>query len=77
VELTHQSSQNPQELYRNLRAAAESGWDFSNRWFRDGKSFGSIHTTEIIPVDLNCLLYHLEQVLAEGHQQTGDSSRAK
>ena len=26
VELTHQSSQKPQELFRNLRAAAESGW---------------------------------------------------
>jgi alpha,alpha-trehalase len=76
VELTHQSSQKPQELYRNLRAAAESGWDFSSRWFRDGKSFGTIHTTEIIPVDLNCLLCHLEQVLAEGYQQTGNSSRA-
>jgi alpha,alpha-trehalase len=76
VELTHQSLQKPEELYRNLRAAAESGWDFSSRWFRDGKSFGTIHTTEIIPVDLNCLLYHLEQVLAEGYQQAGDSSRA-
>lgn len=75
VELAH-STQNPQALYRHLRAAAESGWDFSSRWFRDGKSFVTIHTTEIIPVDLNCLLYHLEQVLAEGYQQAGNTSRA-
>lgn len=77
VELTHQSNQKPEELYRNLRAAAESGWDFSSRWFRDGKSFGTIHTTEIIPIDLNCLLYHLEQVLAKAYQQAGNNSRAK
>ena len=24
------------EVYRDLRAAAESGWDFSSRWFGDG-----------------------------------------
>ena len=76
VELANHSTQNAQELYRHLRAAAESGWDFSSRWFRDGKSFASIHTTEIIPVDLNCLLYHLEQVLAEAYQQVGNNSRA-
>ncbi|MGP1683829.1 MAG: trehalase family glycosidase, partial [Giesbergeria sp.] len=25
----------PQDVYRNLRAAAESGWDFSSRWLAD------------------------------------------
>jgi alpha,alpha-trehalase len=53
-------------LYRNIRAAAESGWDFSSRWFADGKSMESIHTTDIIPVDLNCLLAHLESMIAKG-----------
>ena len=23
------------EVYRNIRAAAESGWDFSSRWFKE------------------------------------------
>jgi alpha,alpha-trehalase len=76
VELSHHSKQNPNELYRHLRAAAESGWDFSSRWFRDENSFGSIHTTEIIPIDLNGLLLHLEQVLAEAFQQKGDSTKS-
>ena len=62
VELSHQSKQAPEVLFRNLRAAAESGWDFSSRWFRDGKSFGSIDTTNIVPVDLNCLLFHLSLI---------------
>ena len=77
VELAYQSTQKPEDLYRNLRAAAESGWDFSTRWFRDVNSFATIHTTEIIPVDLNCLLYHLELILAEAFQDVGDSAKAK
>lgn len=76
VELGHQSSQNPKDLYRHLRAAAESGWDFSSRWFKDVNSFATIHTTEIIPIDLNCLLLHLEQVLAEAYQQNGNSTKS-
>jgi alpha,alpha-trehalase len=52
-------------LYRDLRAACESGWDFSGRWFADGKSFNTIQTTNLIPVDLNCLLYHLESTIAK------------
>lgn len=75
VELSHQSKQKPEELFRHLRAAAESGWDFSSRWFKD-KSFASIHTTEIIPVDLNCLLLHLEQTLAEAYQLAGNSLKS-
>jgi alpha,alpha-trehalase len=55
------------EMYRHIRAAAESGWDFSSRWFRDEDDFASIHTTDILPVDLNCLMHHLEKTLAEAY----------
>jgi alpha,alpha-trehalase len=75
VELARHSLQKPEMLYRHLRAAAESGWDFSSRWFKDENLFSTIHTTEIIPVDLNCLLYHLEQVIAEGHKEGGNNSQ--
>ncbi|MBX2844586.1 MAG: alpha,alpha-trehalase TreF [Saprospiraceae bacterium] len=46
--------------YKDLRSGAESGWDYSSRWFADKKSIETIETTDIIPVDLNCLLYFLE-----------------
>lgn len=59
---------NPKSLYRNLRAACESGWDFSSRWYKDEKDFSSIHTTEIIPIDLNCLLFDLEKTIAKAYQ---------
>ena len=76
VELSHQSEQKPEILFRQLRAAAESGWDFSSRWFKNPKSFGTIHTTEIIPVDLNCLLLHLEQTLSEAYQIAGNQKKS-
>ncbi|MGH7614649.1 MAG: alpha,alpha-trehalase TreF [Gemmatimonadales bacterium] len=51
-------------FYRNVRASAESGWDFSSRWMRDPKDLRTLETTELIPVDLNSLLYHLERTIA-------------
>lgn len=53
-------------IFLDLRAGAESGWDFSSRWFADPNDIHTIHTTDIIPVDLNCLLYQLEITIAEG-----------
>jgi len=51
-------------FYRNVRATAESGWDFSSRWMRDPKDLRTLETTEILPVDLNSLLYEAERVIA-------------
>ena len=55
-------------LFLHLRAAAESGWDFSSRWFDDPSDIRTIHAADIIPVDLNALMYHLEQTIAEGYR---------
>jgi alpha,alpha-trehalase len=65
VELSHEANQDPKVLFRHLRAGAESGWDYSCRWFEKKDSFATIHTTDIVPVDLNCLLFHLETVIAD------------
>lgn len=54
----------PSQVYLDLRAGAESGWDYSSRWFHDPLDISTIHTTDIIPVDLNSLLYNLEQTIA-------------
>ncbi|WP_206675455.1 alpha,alpha-trehalase TreF [Solimonas terrae] len=61
------------EVYRDIRAAAESGWDFSSRWFADGRHLQTIETTAIVPVDLNSLLYGLEQAIALGCARVHDS----
>ena len=57
----------------HLRAACESGWDFSSRWLADQKSLDQIRAADILPVDLNCLLYHLEKVIFRAHQISGDA----
>lgn len=64
-------------LYRNIRAASESGWDFSSRWLGYTKSWATMNTTEIIPIDLNCLLYHLEITLAEAYLHVGNGDKAE
>ena len=51
------------QVYRDLRATAESGWDFSSRWFGDNENLWTVRTTSIIPVDLNSLLFHLETTI--------------
>ena len=59
-------------LYKNLRTCAESGWDFSTRWFADGEHLSSIQMTNIVPVDLNCLMHHLELTLAKAYKESGN-----
>jgi alpha,alpha-trehalase len=51
-------------FYRHVRASAESGWDFSSRWMRNPSDLRTLETTEIVPVDLNSLLYHAEQTIS-------------
>lgn len=53
------------KLFRDIRAACESGWDFSSRWFADGENLSTIRTTDIVPVDLNAVLFGVESALAE------------
>jgi alpha,alpha-trehalase len=65
------------EVYRDLRAGAESGWDYSSRWFADGKTLATLHTTEILPVDLNSELFHLESALSYGYRLTGQIGEAE
>lgn len=75
--LAQASNRSTEEVYRNLRAACESGWDFSSRWLKNPQDLSSIITTEIIPVDLNCLLYYLEKTLAQSYQLQNDPTKAK
>lgn len=67
--------------YAELKAAAESGWDFSSRWFiNDGTNVGNLTnlmTRSIIPVDLNALICWNAQLLGEFYTMLGDSVKAK
>jgi alpha,alpha-trehalase len=76
VHISKESSNSPELVYTNLRAGAESGWDFSSRWFADNNTIKTIETTQIIPVDLNCLMYMLEQIIARAATLSGEATKA-
>ncbi len=76
VTTAKQSTRPAHEVYRELRAGAASGWDFSSRWCDDG-TLASIRTTAILPVDLNCLLYKLERQISLLSEAGGQHEQAR
>ena len=77
IELSSSTGRPAEDLYRNLRAGCESGWDFGSRWLGDDDSLASIRTTRIVPVDLNTLMFNLERLIARNFEATGDDRRAE
>ena len=67
-------------LYQDIASAAESGWDFSTRWFnRTGSREGSLSSTrtrQIIPTDLNSILFLNEKLLGKFFRMAGNTAKA-
>lgn len=65
---TFSDDEDKDDFYSELKSAAESGWDFSTRWFiANGTNKGNltnIKTSYIIPVDLNSMLYWDARILS-------------
>jgi len=76
VQTAASTTRSAPDLYRNLRATAESGWDFSSRWLADGKTLATVETLDLIPVDLNALLEHLESTLSHAYELKDDQVHA-
>jgi alpha,alpha-trehalase len=72
---------NKEDFYINIKSAAESGWDFSSRWFiSNGTNQGDlldIETENIIPVELNSLLYWDAFLLAKFYNKLGDLEKSQ
>jgi alpha,alpha-trehalase len=77
IETAHRAIRPAAEVYEDLRAGGESGWDFSSRWLADGNDLSTIRTTAIAPVDLNALIMHLEETLAKAYQLKGNPEEAQ
>jgi len=75
--LHEKSQQIASDFYRNMRSAAESGWDFSSRWFSDGDGLWATAATDFIPVDLNCFLVQLERTLSRAYETARLPERAR
>lgn len=65
------------QLYKDLRAAACSGWDFSSRWYGTKGQFSTTKTTRILPVDLNSLLYFMEMQISRAYVDQTKSAEAQ
>jgi alpha,alpha-trehalase len=77
VDTARGSRRDAAEVYRNLRAAAESGWDFSSRWLADGRTLSTIRTVDLLPVDLNSLMYDLEVAISRAFLAAGADITAR
>ncbi|XP_053996141.1 trehalase-like [Hylaeus anthracinus] len=69
-------------FYNNIKAGAESGWDFSNRWFigrnaSETPGLLNISTQDVIPVDLNAILQQNARLLSEFHKILGNIAKSK
>ncbi|XP_037361294.2 trehalase isoform X2 [Talpa occidentalis] len=67
-------------LWAELKAGAESGWDFSSRWFLGGPNpdlLSSIRTSKLVPVDLNAFLCQAEELMSNFYSRLGDTSQAE
>ena len=67
-------SGNETNYYSNIISAAESGWDFSSRWFNDPMDIKTIAISQILPVDLNSIMLKNEKILYEYHKLLQSSS---
>uniref|UniRef100_A0A8C1S4M2 Trehalase n=1 Tax=Cyprinus carpio TaxID=7962 RepID=A0A8C1S4M2_CYPCA len=56
------------KLWIELTSGAESGWDFSSRWY--------IYRHPILPADLNAIMCRSEHLLASFHRILGDEEKA-
>lgn len=63
-------------LWHNLASGAESGMDFSSRWFQDPMNISTIQTTSIVPAELNAYLYQMENNIADFADMMGNGSVA-
>lgn len=70
-----------QEFYLHVKAATESGWDFSSRWIINRgvhvHCLCSIKTSYIAPVDLNALMYKNHMHMADFYKVLENSEKRR
>ncbi|KRG04852.1 trehalase isoform X1 [Drosophila mojavensis] len=74
---TFNTDEDKENHYSELKSAAESGMDFSSRWYinEEGTNVGNLSVTKtrsIVPVDLNSILYWNAKIIAEFHAKAGN-----
>lgn len=65
------------DVYASIRGGAESGWDFSSRWIAGAapkRDLAHIHSADIVPVELNSIMYRWELNMARFAGLLGEAS---
>ncbi|CAG9773853.1 unnamed protein product [Ceutorhynchus assimilis] len=67
--------------YQSLKSGAETGWDFSSRWFFDDNggvdtNLTHIQAQRVIPVDLNAFLCRAFADLADFYETLGNKEKS-
>lgn len=65
-----------EETYLEIGSICESGQDMTGRFMENGKDLHAANATSVSPVELNCLLFKLEQTIAHGNRLSGNRARA-
>lgn len=79
---TFKTEEERQAFYSELKAGAESGMDYTSRWFinpKNGTNEGTLRdlkTRSIVAVDLNSLLFWNAKILAEFSITAGNATKA-
>lgn len=79
------SAESSKALFHNIAATTESGWDFSGRWMNWSNTGGEGRdefpgldqsiTSQILPVDLNAVLFRNELVISRIYGKLGDKAQ--
>lgn len=75
------TSESRQDFYIELKSAAESGWDFSSRWFIDAEGGNTgdlvnLRIVDIVPVELNAIFANALENLSWFRRILGNRQKA-
>lgn len=75
IEFAENINRSKNDYWLSMRAACESGWFLSSRWLEDIQKAASVETSDLLPVDLNSLLLHLEVTLRNIYRKKGETQK--
>lgn len=75
-----ESDQEKEDMWSELKAGAESGMDFSSRWFiKNGTNDGDLRDLKcrsIVPVELNAILYWNANIISQFYLKSGQPKKS-
>jgi alpha,alpha-trehalase len=75
VDFAENINHSKNDYWLSMRAAFESGWFLSSRWLEDIQKPESVEASNLLPVDLNSLLLHLEVTLRNIYRKKGETQK--